>query len=290
MNSKTILINGLLPYDSGKTYLTIALARVLMDKGCNVLVYKPVAGHSAWYQFNTVINSLKYGILVGEDVVKYRELLGLKVKFELINPIDFLLAPLNPRLLTNINEYLTLLGDQFSQLVLMRLSNCRNDITQYYVVEDNIVKIVPELKPWIKKLVEKFNPKPVSIEFLLNIVKSTHTSEILDYTLRELKERADIVIVESFNNAAIPYFNILDDVDLVLTVTPGYLFKLDNSIFKRVVSKYSLMYGDVGLVMSEIFDKIKVVYEIPLPPVSSVRELIPFIERYVNVLLEGKPT
>ena len=286
MSSKIILVNGLLPYDSGKTYLTIALAKALKNKGYNVLVYKPVAGHSAWYQFNTVINSLKYGILVGEDVVKYKELLGLKTRFELLNPIDLLLAPLNPRSFTNISEYLTLLSSQFSQIVLLRLSDCRDNTTQYYMVKDNIARTIPELKPWIERLIEKFNPKPISVECLLNILKSASISEILDYALNVLKREADIVIVESFNNAAVPYFNILDNINLVLTVTPGYLFKLDVNSFKEIVKAYGLKYGDTGLSMSAIFDRIRVVYDIAIPPVSSICELNLFIERILTRLLK----
>ena len=286
MSSKIILVNGLLPYDSGKTYLTIALAKALKNKGYNVLVYKPVAGHSAWYQFNTVINSLKYGILVGEDVVKYKELLGLKTRFELLNPIDLLLAPLNPRSFTNISEYLTLLSSQFSQIVLLRLSDCRDNTTQYYMVKDNIARTIPELKPWIERLIEKFNPKPISVECLLNILKSASISEILDYALNVLKREADIVIVESFNNAAVPYFNILDNINLVLTVTPGYLFKLDVNSFKEIVKAYGLKYGDTGLSMSAIFDRIRVVYDIAIPPVSLIRELNLFIERILTRLLK----
>jgi len=286
VSSKIILVNGLLPYDSGKTYLTIALAKALKNKGYNVLVYKPVAGHSAWYQFNTVINSLKYGILVGEDVVKYKELLGLKTRFELLNPIDLLLAPLNPRSFTNISEYLTLLSSQFSQIVLLRLSDCRDNTTQYYMVKDNIARTIPELKPWIERLIEKFNPKPISVECLLNILKSASISEILDYALNVLKREADIVIVESFNNAAVPYFNILDNINLVLTVTPGYLFKLDVNSFKEIVKAYGLKYGDTGLSMSAIFDRIRVVYDIAIPPVSLIRELNLFIERILIRLLK----
>ncbi len=283
----TILINGLLPYDSGKTYFALALAKALMNRGVKVLIYKPVAGHSAWYQFKTVINSLKYGILVGEDVVKYKEILGLQVNLELLNPIDFLLAPLNPKLLKEVKEYLSLIGDQLSQMILIRISNCQNGLTQHFIIEHSERRIVPGLKPWIEKLIKKLKPEPISLKEVLSIMYSPDTSKLLDQALQLIRDKSEVVIVESFNDAAIPYYNLLNKVDLVFTVAPGYVFKLRTDDFKTIVESYYLRYSDIGLTMSKLIDEVRIVSELPLPPVSSVHELSIYIKGKIRYLMKS---
>lgn len=86
MNCTTVLVNGLLTYDSSKTYVAIALAKALVERGFKVSAFKPLAGHFARYQFNAMLYSLKYGVLVGEDVLKHKDLLGLASEIESVNP------------------------------------------------------------------------------------------------------------------------------------------------------------------------------------------------------------
>jgi len=286
MNCTTVLVNGLLTYDSGKTYVAIALAKALVERGFKVSAFKPLAGHSAWYQFNTVLCSLKYGVLVGEDVLKYKDLLGLGSDIELVNPVDFLLAPLDPNCFEKVEDYLNALCNQFEQLIMARISDCRSGATMYYVVEDNASRAVPGLRPWVKRLVEKFKPKPVSAErFFADILAQRDIIGSLDYAFNALKSRAEVLVVESFNDAAVPFMDFLSDIDVVLTVTPGYLFKLDPEGFKKAVkSSYSKL-GERGLTLDLIFNDIDVESRISLPVVSSVSELATFISRHLELML-----
>ncbi|HIQ03244.1 MAG TPA: hypothetical protein EYH40_02350 [Desulfurococcales archaeon] len=281
-----ILVNGLLPYESGKTWTVLGLAKTLQYyRRFKVALYKPIAGHSAWYQFKTILNSLKYNVLVGEDVVKYREVLGLNYSLELINPVDFLLAPLNPKRFTNIIEYISALDNQFNQIVMIRRSDYESCLTEYFIVRENIDRIVQELKYWINKLAEKFNPESISVKDIISIAYSEKTMKILDYCLKVLCESSDIVIVESFNDAAVPYYNILEKINSVFTVTPGYIFKLNTNNFKKVVKKQYLVYGDVGLRMSNIISKVNIEHITPLPPVETVNELSSYLKEYINKIL-----
>lgn len=284
--SNVILVNGLLTYDSGKTWFTIALAELLRRKGNTVAIYKPIAGHSAWYQFPTVIESLKHGILIGEDVLKYKKLLGLNIDLELVNPIDLLLAPPNPKAYKNIIKYINALEDQFHQVILFRISDYRNKATSHYIIRDNIDKIVPGLSYWIDKLIDKLNPKEILLTDLMRIMFSKKSLEILNRNLNILLENHDIVIVESFNDAAVPYIDVLDDVDVVFTVTPGYVFLLDREEFKSVVKEYYLKYGDMGLRMSNLLGRIRILFDTFISPSTSPVELSYYIEKINEIILK----
>ncbi len=268
----TVLVNGLLPYDSGKTWFSIALARGLMFKGFKVSMYKPIAAHSAWYQFLTVINSLKHGILVGEDIIKYISILGLNFSLELINPVDFMTAPLNPKLFSTSKKYLASLEEFFEQIVLARVSTI-NENTKHYLIAANAEKTVNSLKPWIKKLCNKLKPETLSINKLLKIVYSRNVLETLDYNLEKLSEKSDIIIVESFSNASIPYYRFLEKVNMVLTVTPGYVFSLNVKEFKKAVQKLYRTLGDIGLRTDLIIDTVNKTFEIPVSPSLSPEDL-----------------
>lgn len=268
----TVLVNGLLPYDSGKTWFSIALAKGLISRGFNVSMYKPIAAHSAWYQFSTVIDSLKHGILVGEDVIKYISILGLNYSLETINPIDFMTSPPNPRLFPNSRSYIASLEEFFRQIVLARISSI-NKGTKHYLVKINAEKTVNSLKPWIRRLCSKLNPEALDISKLLKIVYSENVLETLNYNLEKLAEKSDIIIIESFSNASIPYYGFLEKVNIVLTVTPGYVFSLDVEEFKKAIQKLYKTFGDLGLRMDLIIDTVGKNFETPIPPTLSPEKL-----------------
>ncbi len=279
------LVNGLLQYESGKTWFTIALARTLSKHGYRVNVYKPVAGHSAWYQFETLKNSIKYKVLVGEDVVKYKEYLELEQDFSLLNPVDILSAPPSPTKYRVLAEYLAALEVLAEQIVIVRLSDPENYGHEYLLVEGSMDKIVEGLKPWIRELVNIFNPKQVSLESLLDKMYSSETNSMLLKALDILSRNSDILLVESFNDAAVPFYGLLERTERVFTTTPGYFYELDVKEFKRTVRKNYLLYGDPGVKMGKLFPVIDVVFEAPLPIASSPLELADSIGGLVEDLI-----
>ncbi len=279
------LINGLLQYESGKTWFTIALARTLSRHGYRVNVYKPVAGHSAWYQFKTLKNSIRYKILVGEDVVKYKEYLELEQDFSLLNPVDILSAPPSPAKYRVLAEYLAALEVLAEQIVMVRLSDPEKHRHEYLLVETSVEKMVECLRPWIRELINIFNPKQVGLESLLDKMYSPETNTMLIKALDILERSSDILLVESFNDAAIPFYGLLEYIERVFAITPGYFYELDIGEFKKIVKKNYLLYGDFGIKMSKIFPMVNVVFEAPLPIASSPLELADSIRGLVEDLI-----
>ncbi|RLE70333.1 MAG: ATPase, partial [Thermoprotei archaeon] len=91
-----LLVVGYAEYDSGKTSLTLQLIRKLRAGGRRVIAAKPVAGHSAWYQYETVVHSAELGLLVGEDAYRIAVELGMLSRVAVLNPVDLLISPLDP--------------------------------------------------------------------------------------------------------------------------------------------------------------------------------------------------
>jgi len=221
-----ILINGLLQYDSGKTWFIIGLSKALSRIGYKLGVYKPLSGHNGWIQFHTILESIKRKILICEDVLKYIHYIDREIDIKLTNPIDFLLVPIDiKRYKDDPFKYINLLDNQYLQTVLIRISDYRENFSNYYRVDENFERSVESLKPWIRKLYEIFDPVNVDIKQLINILTLRYVDEILKYNLKKLDERNDIVLIESYNNASVPYKDIIKDIDLMISVTYGYIIK-----------------------------------------------------------------
>jgi len=279
-----ILVNGLIPFDSGKTWLTISLARALRSYGYSVNVYKPVSGHNAWYQFNSLLTSMELGYLVCEDVIKYINSLDVRVDPRLVNPIDILLAPPDFRLFNNANTYIEYFEDLLKQVVLARITYCSTGDSRHYLITGNYGRVPPTLREWLSKLAKLVNAEEVGVDELLSIMKSDGISNELRKCLTKLREGSDVVIVESFNDAAVPYTSVLDEVNLVITVAPAYVTLLDLKSFKDAVMKSAVMYGDEGLRMYRIIGGVRRVYEDYVEPSTSY-DVKPSIVKAVMTLL-----
>ena len=202
-----------------------------------------------------------------------------------MNPIDILSAPPSPRKYRIIAEYLAALEVLSEQMVMVRISNPLEEIDDYYIVKGSEEKIVEGLRPWIEKLKKEFNPKPINIEDLVDELYSPRINNLLLDVTRFLSEANDILLVESFNDAATPFYGLLDLVERVFMVSPGYLYELDVGDFKRIAKKNYLLYGDTGTRMNKISNKVDKVFEAPLPIAESPLKLAEKLEKIIEGLI-----
>ena len=87
-----IFVVGVLTENSGKTTLVIALMSTLRDLGIRVSAFKPISGHSLWWQYSSYKVCLKYGSLFCEDAFKFWNTLQENIPIEVINPVDVLFS------------------------------------------------------------------------------------------------------------------------------------------------------------------------------------------------------
>jgi len=268
---RVVLVTGLLPYDSGKTWVSIGLVRALRSLGVKACYAKPVAGHNAWSQFPTVLKSLEYGILVGEDASIATELLGGDLRT--VNPVDLLLVPHDPESYPSLRDYYEHVEEQVGHVVLARFSSCRGGGDRHLFVRENYSRILPSMRSWIDRLVEALRAEETTMDELLRLLKSRGTEEELLACLSKLREGHEVVVVESFNNAALPFAGLLNHVDLPLLVAPGYVALLDRDSFARRVVESAMKLGDMGLAMDQVVTQSMVIAAEYLEPVLRPEDL-----------------
>ncbi len=289
MSSIVLLISGLLVHDSGKTWLATSLARIAKERGLRVSMYKPVAGHNAWYQYATVVKSKKLRVLIGSDASIYHEI-APNEPIEKLNPIDLLLAPpaLSSYIPSRIDNYLADLENQFKQVVMARISNCFTGKHRHLYIPENLERVPPALRAILKELISEFGAKPIDVGNLIAEIQSEDTEKLLEACLEDLKMNSDLVIVESFNDAIAPSISILKHVDVLLVVTPGHVLVYDSvsSILDALRVEISTR-GAEGYRTPYILRHLKAKALLDLEPVASIEEVPETPRRVLEFLLKG---
>ncbi len=233
MGETTILVTGLLPHDSGKTTFTLMLSRALRDEGLKVAVMKPIAAHSAWYQPWSLAESMKLGVLVGGDVVKYLKE-GLISNPDIQNPVDILTAPPDPTSFPSASAYLNVVESLQNQVVVARLSIHGRT---YYVVPEVIDRLPRTLKTSLKPLLSIMRPSTkVSSRWLITRLMSPEVGTHVLAAAMALRDSADVLIVESFNNALTPVAGLENLVNAIVVVAPGKAMVFNGSKLRAYLS------------------------------------------------------
>ncbi|BEP17598.1 hypothetical protein PYJP_09500 [Pyrofollis japonicus] len=216
----TILVSGLLEYDSGKTWLVVGLAKLLKEMGYSVRVFKPVAGHNFWQSYNAVHESLRKGILVGNDILIYEKYLGLENP-HMVNPIDILLSYPDPLAMRGPSEYYAAISNIKNMVLMARITSCKERKTKHYLFERNLLIMPMYVREKMRVLAEKLDSEPAEPEVILNYLASPNASNLLEECREELGRGADILLIESFSDSVIPYVGVEKSVDLFILVAPG---------------------------------------------------------------------
>ncbi len=236
-----IMVTGILPYDSGKTFVGRSLLRYFRSLGYNAIAFKPIAAHSAWFQYETVEKSVKLGILVGHDAFLYWKDMEGKVGIEEINPVDILTTPIDfETTLANVRLYLSMLESFVSQACVMRISCPKTTeayVTEHYVNVELLEKTIPTLQLKLMDLAEKLKPQPklISQSEMEKLMSNPEPIICADKQLMKLLKKYEVVIIESFNNAATPTPLSVKVANKVLVVTPGKALIYDGGKYLRTL-------------------------------------------------------
>lgn len=214
-----IVVSGLLPYNSGKTFFTLALADYLEKLGYSVSVVKPVAAHSFWEQYGYFLESRKLGVLVGEDVVKYIKA-GFIYDVDLQNPVDIMTAPHDLAKHSSLDSYFTSLASLVDQAVLVRISSVRQ--RNYYVIANNLSRLSDHLADEIKGFVGSLGKaEEVDSLWLYNKLMSKEVDTLIAESIGSVTSRRDVTLCESFSNALLPALGLKKLVKYLIVVTPS---------------------------------------------------------------------
>ncbi len=256
----TYCVCGLLTYDSGKTWLTIALTLALRSLGLKVYPFKPVAGHSAWSQSRTIRYSRELGVLVGDDVYSYVKKLGIpQSDVVLVNPVDLLLTPLDLAPMVRRGGFescVTIASVARDQVVLARLP--LGERFRHLLVEDVVQRAPKPIARRVAELAALLKAESVSSDELMEKMRSRDVERRVLESFNVIASRSDVVIVESFNDAAVPVVPLKDLIDVYLLTAPGMVavYRDSSRVSKAVEAALSLR-GEEGLRAQYVFSKLR---------------------------------
>ncbi|MEZ0345016.1 MAG: hypothetical protein ABWK01_00425 [Infirmifilum sp.] len=215
-----ILVSGLIPYDSGKTWFTLGAAAAFQARGFRVAVYKPVAAHNLWYSPRTVKRSLELGSLVGNDILLYYDR-GLVENIVSANPIAIATAPTDPLKYKAFEDYARDLELLDRIAVLSRVHECGAGKTTHYIHPENLGKMTWKTLRVIEILRKRLQADTLPFSELVRYLSSVDAGSNLESCLEQIQLNKDIVFVESFNDAVAPFGSLVDKIELVVIVAPG---------------------------------------------------------------------
>lgn len=256
--ARLILVSGLIPYDSGKTWFTLSTALTAKRNGLNVSVYKPVAGHSLWYSPGTIAKTLKYRLLVGNDISLYYEA-GLVGNIIESNPVALATCPPDPLNYSNVEVYMQDIEELTKTLVLSRISSCRDYSVKHYIHPENLNKTTMKVMKSIREVAVKLDAQVKPLNEILEKLYSREIEEELDLCLDKLVGKSELVFIESFNDAIVPYTRLLRrDIDVLVLVAPSrILVYRDTSRILGIIIDNVEKYSYTGFKSMHLFSKIK---------------------------------
>ncbi|AFL66498.1 ATPase [Desulfurococcus amylolyticus] len=284
-----LLVTGLLPHDSGKTIIALNLSKAL-SKSLRVFYFKPIAGHNGWYQAETVKHSLEAGILVGHDAYTAARELGLLDRVRLVNPVDLLTMPPDPlKYIKSIRLYLGILADVASQTVLMRISRPLEGVDEYFIVRENARRLNKVALTVLEGLIERFSARGNVVFHDADpglIMKLFSNREALNWlnNIYGLLSEYDVVVTESYNNAATPIEASLDS-DLVLVTAPTRLLIYRGTRYRQGIEAFSMgrppWLVDVGGIVEVLGEPLKTM-DIPYVDTSEFNNFIDLLVEFIT--------
>ena len=263
--------------NSGKTTLGLGLIYVFKNKGFRVCPFKPISIHNWFLDYTTTSENIKYGTIFCSDIMKLREVSQCYQKYEILNPVDILTAPLDPSWFIENNfssMYYAYDRDLLKKTIMARISiTQRTDIysiglVNQWLFEKPIAYIDKEI---IQKLSSNYD-QVIEIFDINNFEKvfSNYASKAIKESYSYLDNtKCDILVVESLRDFAWPLTD--EEVDVVLGISPGIVLIYDAGRYKLALNiKGTFHYTLNSLRTRSIFEYLTPIKVFKIPPLPSI--------------------
>jgi len=235
----SIFIFGLFPEDSGKTIVSSALARGLVNRGIKTCVFKPRSGHNYWRQYDAYLKCKEKGRLFCEDIIKLRKACRCSLPLEVLNPVDALMSPLDVKKFIDEKkiDYLYLLAENiFSHLVVERYTTCENRVENILCINAEAVRTRSAIidEEYLRRL-ENHADEIIYVNSVeeWNGIFQKYSPRAIRSCYEKISRKFEYIIVEGFNDAVCPDETLR--YDLTIGVAPGIIVFYDAEIFHKAL-------------------------------------------------------
>ncbi len=270
---RSVYVFGFFQDSPGKTVVSSALCRGFLNRGLNVAPFKPRSGHSVWFQYDTFKKCKGEARLFCEDVVKLREAARCQLPYEILNPVDSLMAPLDAGVFlkeNNVEEMYLKQPDIFSHLLVERYTRLvEGGIESVFCYnEKNLSEGVLFDGEYINHLKERAEMMiPVRDVTGWASVFGRYGPASVSSCYERIAEKHDPIVVEGFNDAACPTPQL--GYKAVLGVGPGTaaLYRPDD--FQRAIKVRAMTISSMmGLRAKDVISFIKPEMIMSIPALS----------------------
>ncbi len=238
-----ILVNGLLPHDSGKTTMASSLIRVFRNLGYDVGFCKPISGINGWYQFKCIEESLKLGFLVGEDLIKLHKACESGDDLRVEGVVVSVVFPPDPIKVDFRTDYYSVHNPAVVRIY-----------EDHYYFPSSLKLLSKEVSKVVERMIERFKAE-----------KHDDFNELFEEGLRFARKcfktlRHEVTIIESYNNVAKP---VEIECDYVLSVMPCRAVLIDGKDFEMATNLTHLNTTE------RVLEVVKPVEVFEVPPMRS---------------------
>jgi len=271
---RSVFVFGLLPESPGKTVISSALTRGMINRGIKTCVFKPRSGHNFWYQYDIFLKCKKEGRLFCEDIVKLRRACKNSLPFEVLNPVDALMGPLNAEEFIErkmVDQLYLFEDDVFLHLIAERYTICKDKIENVLCINTRAIRsclVMTDLE-YVREL-EKHADKVLYLNSSdeWNSIFQDYGPKAIRSCYRRISEKSDYAIVEGFNDAVCPEESLR--YDLVIGVAPGVIIFYDAKDFHDVIETFKDLGKDPrSLRAKNIIKYLKKVKTLSIPALPS---------------------
>ncbi len=292
MTSIKILITGLLERRSGKTYLASAMLYALRTLGFKPGFFKPLSIHNWFTEYDTTLENIRFKSLFSRDVATLSRIARIKDPYELLNPVDFLTAPLDPTVFINArvpDMYYSFSHDLLKTTLMARFTRYEDGVLyNKYLINEwalrrNMLLVDEGLIDRIMRNADEITKIDATKAFahLMNkiFINSINTC------LKAIEDKYQIVVVESYGDLAWPLPSETR-ISIVFAVAPGRVLIYEAGKFKMAVELKKPLRGPLTNVrLSDIIGLLKPIKSFKVGPVHTAE--IPesyVIRKYASVI------
>ncbi len=240
-----VFIGGLLEFNSGKT--TVAkdiIEEFEQNQSLKTVPFKPLSGNNLFYHYDEIKKHVEeFGNFVSLDIVELMKSSSADVPIVLANPVHRVNTQAIPYHFYKEGSISTFFSKYSSSVSLFqRFSKHEKDseFSSVFIVNE---PILDNPKCWNDtSLSAPILKKATDLKYYRNeheylTMNSKFYADATESSFNYLKNKADVMVIESFNNSAHPAWCIRES-DVVIIVGPGSFFVFEPDSYFRAIDNF----------------------------------------------------